>query len=648
MPNTPKKIIWFGDYYGFGDNIYERPFVIKATRENDRVYLFTPFPEIYPNIPNLFFTKPITQLRAQKKNIDRIPASVWATPPPAPYTRKQFDYHRGRLQQNLNIIQGFEDSIGKINQLDFNMPAKPEWLTKAQAILKNINTEKKICIVKRPTLRREWLNISRNPKLEYIQLLIDTYKDEYFFISVADVNGTDEWLDGVLSGIDLDLNHGQTDIFTTAGLCALSDMVIGYPSYFLPLCISLKTKFFCIYGGSIKPELLTDPRMGTETYSFAAPDPFCNCIENDHQCKKDIPPGKVLKNFEELKNRKKNLLIVRMQPQNCHKIAQNKFISNYFNIYTLDSLKFEGQCEATKLYKDSFYYNKDNLENSIRDMDLVIIAQKLAPPSSEVEEICRHFGIKYLWCEAFFDNKLLFDYTGAQYTPSNEIVTYIDKAENSGEIDLPLRTREPQPESINTEDLFKKYNLSPSSKHIVIFGQTIFDMSLKYSLHHQIKTFQDYIHLIITNNPDVTFIYKDHPLYKTAFKDRTDTAFIKEYKNVVIVDENIRALFNSFNYFTSFSSTAIFEGLIHQKKFATCGHHFCNNPKVVLRLTDNLTHLYEQLQNFTIDEPTRLKYLRFICNYYAIDCASSQLFHKLTMRPEEYYTYNWRDYKWTP
>jgi hypothetical protein len=281
-------------------------------------------------------------------------------------------------------------------------------------------------------------------------------------------------------------------------------------------------------------------------------------------------------------------------------------------------------------------------------MDLVIIAQKLAPPSSEVEEICRHFGIKYLWCEAFFDNKLLFDYTGAQYTPSNEIVAYIDKVENSGEIDLPLRTREPQPESINTEDLFKKYNLSPSGKHIVIFGQTIFDMSLKYSLNHQIKTFQDYIHLIITNNPDVTFIYKDHPLYKTAFKDRTDTAFIKEYKNVVIVDENIQTLFNSFNYFTAFSSTVISEGLIQKKKFATCGHHFCNNPKVVLRLTDNLTHLYEQLQNFTIDEPTRLRYLRFICNYYAIDCASRQLFHKLTMRPEEYYTYNWRDYKWTP
>jgi len=641
----PKDNIWFNGYYGLGDNIYERPFVLDAVKRYNKVFLTTPFPELYHKIDNLFFIKPQTELKTQKRNIEAQPNSIWSELS-GKCVMKHFDYHRGRIQRGLNIAQGFEDSVGKVKEYDFSMPVKPDWVNKAKAILSGIKTDKKICIIKYPTVRAEWCNPARNPKIEYLQLLIDKYRDEYFYISVADARSGEEWLDGELTGIDLQLNNGETDVFTTFGLCALSDMVIGFPSYFLPLCLSLKKKFFCLYGGSIKPELLTDAKMGIEIYGYAAPDPFCNCISNTHQCNKEIPETKIIENFEELRARKKKLLLVRMQPKNAVKILNNRFISEYYDVYTLGSSEYVETYKFQGGYKGNFAYGIDDMENVISGMDLVVIAQKLCPASEDAAALCRRHSIRYLWAEAFFDNRMVFDYSGLQYCPENEINQFVGKTPY-GEIRLPENTREAQPKTISDGDLFHKYGLRKDDKHIVIFGQTVFDMSLQHSINPKIKDFRDYIDLIASSNPDVTFIYKDHPLYKTAFKDRQDTAFVRGYKNLVVVDESIDTLFNVFECFTSFSSTTIFEGVIRKKKFATCGLHFCDNDKLVLRLSGDVDNLYLRIKSFNIDENIALQCAGFICNQYAIDLSSRQLFHKFTMRPEEYYDYNWSDYRWT-
>ncbi len=61
---------------GLGDNIYQRAFVQQIRRP---VFLETPWPELYQDMPHVQCVRPSTKLRTQAKNIAR--QSRWARPP---------------------------------------------------------------------------------------------------------------------------------------------------------------------------------------------------------------------------------------------------------------------------------------------------------------------------------------------------------------------------------------------------------------------------------------------------------------------------------------------------------------------------------------------------------------------------------------
>lgn len=644
-PPETKKSLWIDHYLGLGDQVNMRPFVIEATKRYERVYLTTPFPELYYKKPdNLYFTKPTTHLRLQNKNIQKQPKDIWSAPI-GNVKKIRPSYGKG-----LNILDELCKAIlfEEGTKLDYELPVNPEWVKKAEKILENVSTKKKICVVKYPALREEWRVETRLPKTEYIQLLIDKYKDEYFFISVADIEeGVDEHC-GELKGINLQLD--TADIWATIGLVHLSDMVIAYPSFFLPLCIALKKRAFFLFGGYHAPENYLNWRMDLERFGHVAPQPFCSCLKYRHDCNKDIDEDRIIEEFEKLRSKKDDLLLVRLGGKRRDfytQIAQNKYIKQKHNVSIVDvGGNSEEYSKNRGLFRNLFVWGEKNNCLLIRFLKfhynkIVVIAQKLHPTSTFLEKVCQENSIKYVWTEAFFDNKLIFDKTGLQYCPDNEIVRYVKKIKMRGKINLPKSTRTPQTDVIGKKELFLKYGLSPEKKYIVMFGQTIFDMSLKHSLIPGVDNFQKYAGLIINNNPDVTFLYKNHPHYKGVFarRKRADVGFMNDYPNVIEVDENIQTLFNAFSYFTAFSSTTIFEGLIRNKKFATMGYHFCNNDKLVYQMKDTSAtlNLYEKLKKFKISQQIKKRYLYFICNYYAISLGSKQLLDKLKLTPEEYY-----------
>ena len=55
---------------GLGDNIYQRAFIQDIT---EQVYLNTPWPELYADLPHVHFVKRETTLRTQAKNMSRQP-----------------------------------------------------------------------------------------------------------------------------------------------------------------------------------------------------------------------------------------------------------------------------------------------------------------------------------------------------------------------------------------------------------------------------------------------------------------------------------------------------------------------------------------------------------------------------------------------
>jgi len=315
---TRRRDLYFYGCGGFGDSFYQRALVRHLAKEHDTIYLRTAIPEVYWDIPNVKFLYPDSlNLRTQQKHIDRLDKSVWVERPKGiPYLHwsdcllpfekdAEGVFRRPGLREGEGNARCLE-RLNSIEDFNFSFPVKREWIGEAKKIIASLKTGgKKICIIRQPTIRKEWETSSRNPKIKYFQLLIDKYKEEYYFISVADVKKDEEWFVGRLRGVDKKFVRGELPVTTIFGLVRLADMVIAYPGFFVLLAVAVKTKCFCIFGGMQAPEHIFDENMGLENLEYVAPDPFCCCFDMKHACNKEIPEEKVIQKFEDLKDREK-------------------------------------------------------------------------------------------------------------------------------------------------------------------------------------------------------------------------------------------------------------------------------------------------------------------------------------------------------
>jgi len=655
--------LYVKSYLGIGDNIYQRPFIKKLAEKHDTIYLDTPIPQIYVDCgKNIRYVRPSDSLRTQNKISDELPEVLW-TEVPHGTPRIKMGYHfvntAGKChQKGDSVIECFDAQVpGADLPRDFKLDVREAWIKEAEDTLSEIGykSRKQMCIIRPCTVRKEWEVPNRNCKPEYIQLLIDNYKDKYTFISIADLEEGLEWTDGQLQGIDHTCHKGEFSWNAIMGLFKIADMVITPVGFALPLAAAVDVKCFVIFGGYMEPEIVLDRRMGLENMAWVTPDPMCECRDPKHECNLEIDPDYILRNFEMLRNselqtsnRKKNLLLVRFTPELAEQISDNKYLQEEYNLIALDQADIKGY----KDFKDRFtsIYQISGGEKQVKDIiqqdniDIAIIQQKLFHLSDMVAEVCRKMHIPVVWTERFFDGKMVFDRTGLHYTPENEIYSFVDtiKAEPFGYIEYPISTRQPQEEVISKKDVFDKYGLNKEDKHIVIMGQTTFDMSLKHSINGRVKTWNDYIKMLLEANEDVVFLIKHHPQYYTSheYRRKEDIGWLDDTR-VIEVRENIQTLFRAFKYFTSFSSTTVFEGILKGKIFATCGHHYCNDKGLViqLRTTEVATNLYERISSFKINTEKVHRYSMFVCNYYALDLKGEHLVQKLNLPADEFYKY---------
>jgi len=607
IENVPKKKIIVEGYAGLGDNFFQRPFIKELSKSKD-VYLKTYHPQIYWDIPGIKFLKyEHEKFVSHKKNADRL--DVWS-PIPDKAETTGLPYYWNGFRLGMTIKEQYQE-VMPVRNYDFSFPVKQEWVDRAKDIIASFDTGgKKICLVKFPSRRKEWSAIAREPKPEYLQMLIDRYKDEYFFISLADLRGGNEEFYVAPRNIDKEFHYGELTVEDIFGLIKISDMVICGSCFLFPAGVAVGTKTFVIGGGTQDPSWFVDEKEHADVLRIVKPMPFCRCNNPRHEsCNKEIPEERITGEFENFKAGKKkvlNLLLCRLSPRYL-KLFYDKELLEKYNISALESVN------NMEHYDDApfkvFYFEREDCKKLLISLnpDIVIISQKLFPVSDKIASLCKELGIQVLWTEAFFDGRLKFDYWGLDYTPTNEIRGFIDSIPLSDEpIRLPFQTRESQPDMISRDDLFAKYGLNPEDKHIVILGQTIFDMSLKHSKNPEANTYRDYIDLILNNNPDVKFLFKPHPHYFGVYKDRydSDMGFLKQYSNLIVINENIKSLFQIFDRFSAFSSTTIFEGLIQDKKFATMGYHYCAEDSLVLQIRKNsdALNLYDKLGNFEINQ----------------------------------------------
>jgi hypothetical protein len=255
----------------------------------------------------------------------------------------------------------------------------------------------------------------------------------------------------------------------------------------------------------------------------------------------------------------------------------------------------------------------------------VLVAQKLLWYSSLVEEVCQELGIPLVWCENFFDGRLVLDRVGLQYCKDNEI-RFESAVKPSPLIPLSGVTRQKQPNALSSEAVLAKLSIPVPGEPIVVLGQVPNDMAL---VEYPGLSYLEWLDALFRNNLNTYFLFKHHPLMKTPG--------IERYSNVQVIDENIASLWDTFNLFAAFSSTAIYEGMARGKKFATGGYHFCSGLTLQIETAEAAKNLAEQLHAYRIPQEAWERRQMFLCNHYAIHMSSPRLWERITTSSERFF-----------
>jgi hypothetical protein len=251
---------------GLGDNLFMRPFVKALPKP---VYLDTPWPELFQDIPGVHFIRPQTNLRTQAKNIAR--HADWIMPPGRQPAR-QIRYG------TEGIIQGMTASFG-VMPGEFDLPPLPPSPASGKYV-----------VVRPVTVRSEWRADTRNPDEMYVyEAAQEARVRGYKVISVADVEDGKEWVVGLPPYADVRYHKGELPIEQLLSLVANAAAVIGGIGWLVPAALSAKVPAWIICGGQggyNAPELITP--KGQSNITFAVPDNFCRCRLKQHNCDKRI------------------------------------------------------------------------------------------------------------------------------------------------------------------------------------------------------------------------------------------------------------------------------------------------------------------------------------------------------------------------
>jgi hypothetical protein len=286
---------------GLGDNIYARPFVRAALMKKNRdVYVKTCWPQLFWDLVEdhgLKLVKWSSKLRCQGKNEDRFGVDVYS-PRPCCAQEVNVNYSRADLREGLGIVGGLRMTNHLDIDDDFSFQPKSEWLAAALPFV-----DRPYALIKPPTLRTDWHNEARNPCPRAFQRCIDEQRETHFMISLADLTRNKEWLAHPVEGIDLELHDGDLPLETVIGLAAMADVLLTAPGFFIPLGISLHVKTFCVFGGWHRPTDVIDSCMNLDRYAYVAPEPFCACMINNHNCNKDIDHLAMIRKLNKLTNK---------------------------------------------------------------------------------------------------------------------------------------------------------------------------------------------------------------------------------------------------------------------------------------------------------------------------------------------------------
>lgn len=274
---------------GIGDNIYILPF-IKILAKTNQVYIKTPLPKIFKDVPNIKFIKFDETYRTQQKSLIN-DNTVYSILPKNIYKTYAPQYAGKELLEN-SIVGSFYNqfNIPYHEKLEWKLPSFENELGN---FLSKIPKDRKIAIIRPATIRKEWEVSTRNPNPNYIAWCCKTLNEAgYYTIAIADLKAGEEWLvDNIDVPAQLKLYKGELGIYGTLELLKHAEIVISGSGFCVPASISSNSNLFLILGGRLMYDGISKtlhPSMNLSKIGIALPDKPCKCTLNSHDCTKTI------------------------------------------------------------------------------------------------------------------------------------------------------------------------------------------------------------------------------------------------------------------------------------------------------------------------------------------------------------------------
>lgn len=280
---------------GMGDNIFQRPYVATLCGLYDKVFIDTPWPHLYADMPsNLILVPPQTNLRTQAKNIN-VNSHMYAEGVSSPTaTRYRPSY---RLRHSRSIYRDFDNRIPRTGFF-FHMDPPESWANDLP-----FDPSEPFCLVRNTTTRREWFVKNRNCRNEYLQFAAELYKDftGCKIIEIADIDNDIEKIDGEhIKVADLRLTKGELSHPNLIWAFKNAASVISCTGFALPLTQMVRANALIIFGGYELPKWFEHEEHDCPDVLTITPDNPCGCYIKNHNCNLEISEGRLRKKVEEL------------------------------------------------------------------------------------------------------------------------------------------------------------------------------------------------------------------------------------------------------------------------------------------------------------------------------------------------------------
>lgn len=234
--------------HGMGDNLHQRA-IIRQLVERYEVWLETPWPCLYHDMPEVKLINPGSKLRTQAKNAQREAANYSTGYPPRRANTLRVHYPPEAVRREGSVLAAMSAQCG-VAPGDFTMPVQAAWLARADALIESWGATRPIMIYRPLVERSEWGGCaSRNPDRDAYKTLFDAIREQFFVVSVADLVPGREWAVGHEINADIKYHKGELDIEVLSGLVKRSALVFTSPGFAVILAQAVGTPSVAVFGG---------------------------------------------------------------------------------------------------------------------------------------------------------------------------------------------------------------------------------------------------------------------------------------------------------------------------------------------------------------------------------------------------------------